>query len=352
MTHRVEQDRQSAAALPRLALTGADLDRTAALRAVPDIIERLLAAPSTAVVELRGGRVPVRRSDDGSQAILRRAPEAADAERLAIVMGDDPTTGTPCVVVVCAEPPPGPDGTPAACRPDDPHAGGQAEWLGLRQSGGALSAADADLCATALGMANWHEAQQFCPRCGHATEPALGGWIRRCLADGVEHYPRTDPAVIVAVTDDTDRMLFGRGIAWPEGQFSMLAGFVEPGESFETAAAREVHEESGVTIADVRYLGSQPWPFPASIMVAMSARAVTTATRPAPGEMAEVLWLSREEYSERLRSGSIRVPGGISVARRMITRWLGADPADVAGDARLMPWQVVAQSNPVAATTD
>ena len=105
-------------------------------------------------------------------------------------------------------------------------------------------------------------------------------------------------------------------------------------------------------IADVRYLGSQPWPFPASIMVAMAARARTLETTPAPGEMAEVRWLSRDEYAALLRSGSIRVPGGISVARKMIAQWLGADPSDVAGGAPQLPWQVVKPPGPTAATTE
>lgn len=320
--------------LPTLALTGAALERMAHWREDPATLDRLRADPETVVLELRGDRLEVTDNSEGRSTLVRRPPRADDASRLAILLGEDPETGRPCVAVVSTEQPPG-EG-----------------WINLRAAGLTLSPADADLFATTLGIANWHAAQSFCPRCGAPTRPEKAGWIRTCEADATEHYPRTDPAVIVAVTDDDDRMLFGRGIAWPEGQFSMLAGFVEPGESFETAAAREVLEESGVHITDVRYLGSQPWPFPASIMVAMAARARTLETTPAPGEMAEVRWLSRDEYAALLRSGSIRVPGGISVARKMIAQWLGADPSEVAGGAPQLPWQVVKPPGPTAATTE
>jgi len=127
----------------------------------------------------------------------------------------------------------------------------------------------------------------------------------------------------MAVRDVDDRMLFGRGVTWPVNQYSMLAGFVEPGESLEAAVIREVFEESGIRADHVSYLGSQPWPFPSSLMIAMEARAVTTEIRWDPVELADARWMTREAYRKALQDGQIRVPTGISVARRIIERWLG-----------------------------
>ena len=164
-----------------------------------------------------------------------------------------------------------------------------------------LSDRDAGIFTTAQALANWHAAHQFCPRCGAPTEPEQAGWIRRCTRDSSEHYPRTDPAVIMAVVDDDDRLLLGRNAQWPEGRFSVLAGFVEPGESFEAAVAREVEEEVGIEVTDVTYLGNQPWPFPSSDMVGFRARAITTSLHPDTVEMAEARWFTRNEYRKALQ---------------------------------------------------
>jgi NAD+ diphosphatase len=155
--------------------------------------------------------------------------------------------------------------------------------------------------------------------------------VRRCEREGSEHYPRTDPAVIMAVVDDDDRLLLGRGAQWPAGRFSVLAGFVEPGESFEAAVAREVEEEVGVSVTDVTYLGNQPWPFPSSDMVGFRARATTTELRPDQVEMAEARWFTRDEYVRALRDKEIRTPSGISIAQRLIEHWLGRRVAEVVG---------------------
>jgi NAD+ diphosphatase len=151
------------------------------------------------------------------------------------------------------------------------------------------------------------------------------------VRDGSEHYPRTDPAVIMSVIDPDDRLLLGRGAHWPEGRFSVLAGFVEPGESFEAAVAREVAEEVGIRIDDARYLGNQPWPFPSSLMVGYAATTSETELRPDPAEIAEARWVSREEYRDLLSSNEIRTPSGISIAKRIIEHWLGATVESVAG---------------------
>ena len=125
--------------------------------------------------------------------------------------------------------------------------------------------------------------------------------MRRCEREGSEHYPRTDPAVIMSVVDPDDRLLLGRGAHWPEGRFSVLAGFVEPGESFEAAVAREVAEEVGITVDGARYLGNQPWPFPSSVMIGFAATTRETELTIDPVEMAEARWVSREEYRDLLR---------------------------------------------------
>jgi NAD+ diphosphatase len=175
-----------------------------------------------------------------------------------------------------------------------------------------------------LGLANWHATHTHCSRCGATTQPDQSGWIRRCPQDDSEHYPRTDPAVIMAVTDDADRLLLARSPAWPEGRLSVLAGFVEPGESLEAAVAREVLEEVGVVVDRVRYLGNQPWPFPSSLMVGFTSHAVDPALHLDMEEIVEAFWVTRAELRELAMAGRFGLSPSVSIARRIIESWNGA----------------------------
>jgi NAD+ diphosphatase len=176
------------------------------------------------------------------------------------------------------------------------------------------------------GLTNWHAAHPCCARCGTPTLVVRGGSVRRCPADGSEHFPRTDPAVIVLVHDGADRCVLGRNPAWPPGRYSVLAGFVEPGESAERAVVREVQEESGLAVGDVRYVTSQPWPFPASLMLAFTARADGDGEpRPADAELEDVRWFSRDELRAAAGWGAgigLQLPGAVSVARHLVDAWL------------------------------
>src|SRR5690606_16065858 len=147
--------------------------------------------------------------------------------------------------------------------------------------------------AQAVALANWHATHGYCARCGAATVATQAGYVRRCPEEGSEHYPRTDPVVIMLVVDENDRALLGRNSAWPPGRFSTLAGFVEPGETLEQAVVREVHEETHVRVHACRYVGSQPWPFPASLMLGYFARARGVEPMPDGGEITEARWYSR-----------------------------------------------------------
>jgi NAD+ diphosphatase len=191
-------------------------------------------------------------------------------------------------------------------------------WVDLREIGAALDDRDAGLLTTAVALARWHDRHLRCPIDGTPTALANGGWVRRCPTDGSEHFPRTDPAVIMLVHDGRDRCVLGRQAVWPEGRFSILAGFVEPGESAEAAVAREVDEEVGLSITDVTYAGSQPWPFPSSLMLGFTARATGSELNLRDGELAEARWLSRDE----IRGGVVRLPPPVSIAYRIITDWV------------------------------
>ena len=295
--------------LTDLALSRSSLDRVAQERLRPGILADLLADPRTRVAEVRGDRLHVVEGAHGTFALDLRAPEPADRERLCLYLGRD-GSGTAYVGVV----------EPEVSDDDVAHGNG---WLTLRQAGEALGPRDAGVFTTALALANWHSTHGHCPRCGARTEPVQAGWVRRCVADASEHYPRTDPAVIMSVVDPDERLLLGRGAHWPEGRFSVLAGFVEPGESFEAAVAREVAEEVGIAIEEARYLGNQPWPFPSSVMIGFATSTSETHLTLDPVEMAEARWVSRGEYVELLRADEIRTPSGISIAKRIIERWLG-----------------------------
>lgn len=194
---------------------------------------------------------------------------------------------------------------------------------GLREAAGLLSERDNELLVHAVALENWQRMHRFCSRCGERTVIAAAGHIRRCPACGAEHYPRTDPAVIMLVTDDDDRALLARQLHWPKGRFSTLAGFVEPGESVEQAVVREVAEEVGVEVTDPVYLASQPWPFPSSLMLAFTARARSSELRVDGEEIDEARWFSRDELRAALESGEVLPPYPVSIAARLIETWYG-----------------------------
>jgi NAD+ diphosphatase len=193
----------------------------------------------------------------------------------------------------------------------------------LREIGAALGDRDAGLLVHAVAQLTWLSRSAHCPRCGARTEVRAAGSLRVCPVDGSEHYPRTDPAMIVLVTSpDASQAVLGRNNGWPEGLYSCLAGFVEPGESAEQAVVREVGEEVGLTVTDLQYSGSQPWPFPSSLMLAYTAVAEVAALAPDPGELSDARWFSREELRAALAGGTIWAPPAVSIARRLIDAWL------------------------------
>jgi NAD+ diphosphatase len=194
----------------------------------------------------------------------------------------------------------------------------------LRELGGILDEFHLGISMHATALSNWHRSHPHCARCGAETTSALGGSVRVCVKDQSQHHPRTDSAVIVLVKDKDDRILLGHQPIWPDGRFSTFAGFLEPGETFEQCVEREVFEESGVKVNEIKYLGSQPWPFPASIMIAFSAVVVDPSTAKADGvEITEVRWFTRDELKSSVADGSLLLPPTISVARKMIAMWFG-----------------------------
>lgn len=192
-----------------------------------------------------------------------------------------------------------------------------ARTIDLRMVGAALSDLEAGLLVTTVALTNWHATHTHCPRCGGPTSVIKAGWSRVCDLDGSEHFPRTDPAVIVLLHDG-DRALLGRQPTWPAGRYSTIAGFVESGESAEQAVHREVLEETGVLVDEVVYLASQPWPFPQSLMLGYEARVVGGDVATVDQELEDVRWFDREE----LRDNIATLPPNASIAHWLITGWL------------------------------
>src|SRR4051795_2775250 len=177
----------------------------------------------------------------------------------------------------------------------------------------------------APALSEWHRAHRFCPRCGGRLVVGGGGYVLRCESCGREQFPRTDPAVIMLVVDG-DRALLGRQSSWPEGRYSTLAGFVDPGESLEDAVAREVMEEAGIEVTDVTYFGNQPWPFPSSLMVAFFARAVSKDIDVDDDELEAARWFTRDQMRAEAEAGTLVLPGGISISRSLVEAWYGGGP--------------------------
>ena len=212
-----------------------------------------------------------------------------------------------------------PDHAPAGRRP-----------VALREAVSVLSQDEGGLVAYVAALCNWHRRHRFCAACGERTELAEGGLVRACPRCGTDHHPRTDPVVIMLVTDG-DRVLLGRAPSWPARRYSALAGFVEPGESLEEAVAREVAEESGVEVGAPRYVASQPWPFPASLMLGFEVPWVAGEPRALEDDIEDVRWFSRAEVTaaaaaeDDLRpvAAALLLPPRLAIARLLLERWLG-----------------------------
>jgi NAD+ diphosphatase len=195
----------------------------------------------------------------------------------------------------------------------------------FREVGALLSDTERDIAAAASALTQWHRAEPRCPLCGDQSRMINGGFARHCLTCGHDHFPRTDPAVIVAVLDGRDRILLGRQASWPERRVSILAGFVEAGESLEQAIHREIAEEVDVSLSAVRYFGSQPWPFPRSLMLGFAARASSTDICVDGDEIESAAWYTRDEVRSQVESGELGLPGESSIAFRLIHSWLEDD---------------------------
>ena len=209
--------------------------------------------------------------------------------------------------------------------------GEKSEWFPLRAALPHLASgleAEAPLLFHAIGLAEWLHATRYCPRCGGALEVRKMGHEQVCTQCDKPQFPRTDPAVIMIVASgepgsDDERCLLGRQAAWPEGRYSTLAGFCEPGETLEDAVRREVAEEVGVRVGDVEYFGNQPWPLPASLMLGFVARADTTAIDVDGDEIEEARWFTRAEMRAGAESGELVLPGGVSISRSLVEHWYG-----------------------------
>ncbi len=197
--------------------------------------------------------------------------------------------------------------------------------VSLRMLGPTVAAEDASLAVHAVGLARWHQTHRFCSRCGSPTDVGQAGHVRICPSCGTSHFPRTDPAVIMLVTDGDDRALLGRQPSWPERRFSTLAGFVEPGESLPDAVRREVMEEVGIEVGDVDFAGSQPWPFPSSLMLGFYGTALTRDIRVDEVEIAEARWFTRAEITELTASEDVLLPPIVSISRWLVENWHGGE---------------------------
>ena len=207
-------------------------------------------------------------------------------------------------------------GRPVFVQPGDVTAG-----AGLRELMPVLSDTNRELVVAAVALAQWHRTLPHCGLCGAATVVTLGGMVRHCPSCGRDRFPRSDPAIIVAVLDADDRLLLGHQAVWAPGRMSILAGFVTVGESLEQAVHREVAEETGLRLSGVRYVASQPWPFPRSLMLGFVARAADTDIHVDGVEIEHARWFTRDELTAAVDAGDVGLPGEASIAHRLVADW-------------------------------
>ena len=307
----------------RLALSRHSTDRNGVARIRPELFNELWEDDATRVIVLWKGRARM-----VANALVLMSPQELTSAGLGLENSGDTlrlylgesleessgeAAGTSFVAVVVS------DEQASALGSSDE------DWSDLRLIAPVLTDRDAGLFTQALALANWHLSYGHSPKTGAATQPGQSGWIRTTATDGAQVFPRTDPAIIVMITDHDDRLLLGNNAMWEPNRYSLLAGYVEPGESLEAAVVREVFEESGVTVVDPVYLGSQPWPFPASLMLGFHAKLApgfdAEDLTPDGEEILAVKWFTRDELRASL--DTIILPGPVSIARAMIEHWLG-----------------------------
>ncbi|MCK6450416.1 MAG: NAD(+) diphosphatase [Alphaproteobacteria bacterium] len=300
------------------------IERAHRLRADVQALREALALPTTRIVPVwRARNLVIEAPAPGAAALpvaefLRRFDGIAlDPESGATLLGFVDESAHFAVDVSALE-----EQRVQACVADLVVAGG-ARFVDLRAVGPLMERREGALLAYARGLMHWHDRHRFCGVCGSPTRSAEGGHVRRCTNPGcnASHFPRTDPAVIMLVTDG-ERLLLGRQRIWPPGQHSVLAGFVEPGESLEDAVAREVEEEVGLKVRDIRYRSSQPWPFPASIMLGFTAVSDPVEPEVNTDELESARWFTREEVLNCPMNDVFRLPRADSIARRLVEEWM------------------------------
>ena len=311
-----------------LPLGQAALDRDADSRAHADLFDELWAAPTTRIVVLHNGKTLVSAGDKPALKFFNT--DEATAGRFRVYLGK---TRAPGSLAEASDLTPGsdmPEGSAIVLSVLSDNAAaaidaGDAEWADLRSVGAKLPHRDAAIVMQALAIANWHESHQHCPNCGTPTIVEQGGWVRRCFKEDTQLFARTDPAIIVSVIDEQGRILLGSQASWAENRWSVLAGYVDSGESLEAAVIREMKEESGLLVTEPTYLASQSWPFPYSLMLGFTAKVDLAATgqtiKPDGVEIVRLRWFSRAELAAE--AAEILLPNRISIARSLIEHWYG-----------------------------
>ena len=298
--------------LGELALSRATVDRAVEHRADAQWVEQAWASPRTRVLVVSDSRALIDLTGGEYGLVFLSSADAPEGTRFLLGVDSDDVAYFGVS---------GDLGAPDPAR--------DIKALQLRQVGADLGPRDAGLLTHAVALANWHDTHTHCPRCGALTVPHPAGHLTTCPVDGTEHFPRLDPAVIMLVIDPADRLLLARNASWPAGRLSVLAGFVEPGESCEHAVAREVFEESAIRVAEVEYLGSQPWPMPRSLMLGFRALAAGGQVISVDEEeIGEARWFTRAELLTAIEAREVTLAPTSSIARRLIEYWYGAELPD------------------------
>lgn len=272
---------------------GASFDRDAAARECTDLWADIDADPSTLRMLAKRGHVAI---TDG-ELWQHELPESERAYLGRLLWADGQSRPVELRLVEDAD----------------------ANWSGLRELVAHPDPVVTELAVTAIALANWRSSQRHCPACGQPLEARSGGWVLGCVDCGTQVWPRTDPAIIVLIEDAEGRVLLGSNATWEHNRYSLLAGFVEPGESLEAAVVREIAEESGVLVTHPQYVGSQAWPFPQSLMLGFRAQAASVDVTPDGEEILDLRWFDRES----ILTADILLPRRGSLARRMLEDWFG-----------------------------